>query len=424
MLIEFRVRNFLSFRDEEALSLVAGSDTSLPSNVARPDSYRLLRTVAVYGANASGKSNLVKAVSYMRRFVKGSAGMEGEQLFGGFRPFALDAKCAEEPTLFEASFLSDGTRYQYGFTLLQGEVREEWLIAYPRGRAQRWFDRGTDGRTGEPTWKWGASFKGERTRLAGLTRKNALFLSVAAKFNHLQATPVYEWFDKYLRTVGAGERLYPVTADVLAREALPEHLHTWAKGEILALLADADLGITDVRVKRRRRRAEGISVGAVLTAKDFKEPPFDVELVHTNAETGYEVPLRLPEESDGTKRIFELAGPWLDAMARGYTVFVDELETHLHPLLTRKLVAWFQHPETISRGAQLVFATHDTTLLDPELLRRDQVWFTEKDRAGATHLYSLQDYKKHRARKGEALQKGYLSGRYGAIPVLGAFDIK
>jgi len=173
---------------------------------------------------------------------------------------------------------------------------------------------------------------------------------------------------------------------------------------------------------------EGLSVPEEVKTRILEklkeEYAYDVRMLHRNRETGDDVPFPLARESGGTKRLFELAGPWLEAEALGYTVFVDELEASLHPLLTRALIRFFQSPERNDQGAQLVFATHDTNLLDPEILRRDQVWFTEKDTDGASHLYSLYEYKEHRARKGEALQKGYLAGRYGAIPILGRFGLE
>ena len=143
-------------------------------------------------------------------------------------------------------------------------------------------------------------------------------------------------------------------------------------------------------------------------------------MLHKDVETGKEVPLPIEEESDGTRRFFELSGPWLQAVTIGITVFIDELEASLHPLLTRELIKFIQNPKLPQEGAQLVFATHDTTLLDPELFRRDQIWFAEKDKHGSTRFYSMLDYK---PRKGEAMQRGYLSGRYGAIPIIEAFGL-
>jgi len=192
---------------------------------------------------------------------------------------------------------------------------------------------------------------------------------------------------------------------------------------IEAFLQEADLGICGLNVRKEKivdpkflaEMPEGFKD---FFLKDFKESlAIKVEMLHKNMKTGKKVSLPIQEESDGTRRFFELSGPWVQAAVAGMTVFIDELEASLHPLLVRQLIELMQHPKA---GAQLIFATHDTTLLDPELFRRDQIWFTEKDEYGSTHLYPLSDYK---PRKGEAMQKGYLSGRYGAIPIIEAFEL-
>ena len=193
-------------------------------------------------------------------------------------------------------------------------------------------------------------------------------------------------------------------------------------------MKDADLGIVGVNVKKLEIDKSKIELSEIIS-NEFreevlknleKEPPLKIEMLHFNTLTDENISLPLEEESDGTQRFFQFMGPWLEAVGHGYTVLVDELEASLHPLLTRELIKFIQDPENNKTGAQLVFATHDVTLLDPELFRRDQIWFTEKDKVAATQLYSMSDYK---PRKGEAMQKGYLAGRYGAIPILEDFSI-
>lgn len=429
MLLEFRLKNWLSFRDEQILSLVASPDTALQGNCIEWNQERILKTAAIYGANASGKSNVIKAVDFMQSLVANSGEMQaGAKL--GHDPFLLDAESARRPTLFEATFVTKGIRYQYGFTLTAERVESEWLYAYPSKRVQRWYERDFDRKLGKQAWQWGPALKGQKQRISGLTRPNALLLSVAAKFNHEQLTPVYEWFRSSLRPLP--RVLGPVTARILTSPELGEAGRSRFNEAVQVFLRDADLGLTDLRVDRRKIGEADIPRGSLIPEELKKqileslkeEYAYDVRMLHANRETGKDVPFPLEQESDGTKRLFELAGPWFEARTFGYTVFVDELEASLHPLLTRALIRFFQSPEWNDEGAQLVFATHDTNLLDPEILRRDQVWFTEKDADGASHLYSLYEYKEHRARKGEALQKGYLAGRYGAIPILGRFGLE
>lgn len=427
MLIEFRVKNFLSFRDEQVLSLVASKDNSLEGNCFDAGEHRLLRAAAIYGPNASGKSNLLKAIEFMRGLVAYSTEIQAE---GAFRisPFLLDEKSAHEPSLFEVTFLLEGIRYQYGFTATRERVHDEWLIAYPKGKPQRWFDRKKE----KKAWKWGSFLKGERERLKKLTRPDALFLSVAAQFDHEQLTPIYKWFKDSLRILPHKDFLRPVTANLLTSSDFDKNGRRAFKELVLAFLHDADLGVTGIDVKRREVNESDIpdDIGipdrmkGELLHRPRETRSFDVMMSHRNADTGEDVRFRLEDESGGTQRLFELMGPWVLAIGGGFSVFVDELESSLHPLLTRELIKFFQNPDVNKKGAQLVFATHDTTLLDPALLRRDQVWFTEKGKNGASSLYSLSEYKERKVRKGEAMQKGYLAGRYGAIPILGRFDIK
>jgi len=429
MIVEFRVKNFRSFRDEQVLSLVAGRESALPENCFTAGKLSLLRTAAIYGPNASGKSNLIRAVDFMRDFVLKSADRQpgsGTEVV----PFRLDVSSRTQPSTFEVVFIMEGVRYQYGFALTKERVDEEWLLAFPRGSARNLVTRAFDHANKEISWKFGSHLKGEKNRLRELTRQNALFLSVAAKFAHEQLTPVYNWFDKHLRTVPPKGQFAPVTARALANVDGSEPEASEIKDFVLRFLEDSDLGIQDLEVRPIEVDEKVLpddmpdEVKNRVLARLRKAPPVATRLAHAAKNGGTPVLFDLEEESDGTQRMFELAVPWLQMVTFGMTVFVDELEASLHPFLTRNLVEFVQNPEINKHGAQLVFATHDTTLLAPDLLRRDQVWFIEKDSASASRLYSMLDYKKRAARKGEAMQKGYLAGRYGAVPILKAFSMR
>ena len=431
MLVEFRVKNFRSFRNEQVLSLVANSDKTLNENCFEIGKLRLLKSVGIYGANASGKSNLIKALNTMQELVSDSADFKpGKDLPN--KAFLLDDNSQKEPSSFEVTFFHNGIRYQYGFTVTSKRFQEEWLTAYPKGAAQAWYSRCFNEKTGYYDWKYSNFLKGEKARLADKTRENALFLSVGAQWNNKQLTTVYEWFKDNLRIVPPKDHFKPVTAEMLldvekekdAREELYEF--------VTNALQDADLGIQGVNVEKVKFDRKQINfpdeilpeIREKILKRLEKERPLKVETIHRNVDSGEDVRMSLEDESDGTQRFFQLLGPWLETVLNGYTVFVDELEASLHPLLTRELVKFIQSPNSNKTGAQLIFSTHDTTLLDPELFRRDQIWFTEKDKDGATNLYSTSDYKERRPRKGEAMQRGYLSGRYGAIPILESFDLK
>jgi len=436
MLIEFRVSNFRSFHEEQVLSMIAGSGDELPGNCMEVSGNKLLRTGAIYGPNASGKSNLIDALGFMVALIKKSTEMEGAKAFR-HSPFLLDDESREKPSVLEVTFLVGEVRYQYGFSVGKGQIHDEWLIAYPKGRPQRWFERSLDLETNEYTWRWSSFFKGPRDRLKEMTRSTTLFLSAGALLNHPQLVPIHNWLTENVRVLPSGAALRPVTAAYLEKAAGIDTPMKGFRAVALDLLRRADLGIADVKVKTCEvpRADEFVAITATvpeerreamlaeITAELADKYKYDIEMRHRNARTGIEASLALDDESSGTQRFFELIGPWIEAVFHGYVVVVDELERSLHPLLVRELVEFFQNPGLSQHQAQLIFATHDTTLLDPELLRRNQVWFTEKDGEGATRLYSLYEYKEHRARKGEAMQKGYLAGRYGAIPVLERFSL-
>lgn len=429
MFVEFRIKNFRSFRDEQVLSLVANNDKTLSSNSFAVGKIRLLKTIGIYGANASGKSNLIKAMDTFRNLVVDSANFKpGEDL--DVKPFLLDSKTRENPSFFEATFFHKGMHYQYGFTATTKRFEEEWLIAYPKGHGQSWFERRFDKKNGRYDWKYGSFFKGERVKLANKTRENALFLSVGAQWNNEQLTTVYEWFKENLRVAPPKEDFRPVTAKLLfdiKKDTEAKDIYKFVN----EALKKADLGINNVNVKKAEVDKEKIRFPQDMP-REFREKmierlkterSFTVEMLHLVGKTNEAVAFPLEEESDGTQRFFQLLGPWLQTLAYSLTVFIDELEVSLHPLLTRELIKFIQYPHKKLPGAQVIFATHDTTLLDPELFRRDQIWFVEKDEEGASKLYSMAEYKERRARKGEAMQKGYLSGRYGAIPIVEAFGL-
>ncbi len=417
MLIEFRVQNFRSFHGEQTLSLVAGTGTERPENVVSggpAGGLDLLKSAVVYGANASGKSNLISAVSFFARFVRESAEKQqaGDRI--AVSPFLLDKSAPDKPTTLEMTFLLDGIRHQYGFSVTAEEVVEEWLIVYPRKAPQRWFERGPH--VGDGTGiKFSPYLKGEKIRLFESTRPNALFLSVAAKWNHPQLTGVFHAIQFKLRHIfrDVPQNLTAYTTDKLRS-------NTSFRAWLTRFLRNGDLGIHSVSTRPMTPDDLGLDSAPPEIRKrlleDLTEQSPHVPLItHISPYSGHTAEFDLEDESEGTQRLFQLLGPWRDVLENGWTLFVDELDSSMHPLMTRQLIQSFHNPETNRKGAQLVFTTHDTSLLTPTIFRRDQVWFTEKDDSGATRLYSLQEY---RPRKNEAFEKGYLAGRYGAVPYL------
>jgi len=376
MLVEFRVGNYRSFREEQTLSLVASKDTELDDNCVD-----------------QGKLRLLKAVG-------------------------------------EVTFYHGEVRYQYGFTATSERVCDEWLCAYPEGYAQTWFERKFNKKTGKTNWDWKSKkLKGERENLKDKTRDNVLFLSVGAIWNNKQLTTVYEWFSEILLFILPSERSPVITIDMLMSSEKDEERKEISYAYINSMMRRADFGIHGINIKKGKYAPEEIEkfqfpldIPEEVRDKILRDikGKIEVEFVHQTEHTSKDVHFSDIEESDGTRRFFELSGPWLLAIIKGITLLVDELETSLHPYLVRELIKFIQNPKLKRKGAQLIFATHDVTLLGPELFRRDQIWFTEKDEYGSTNLYPLSDYK---PRKGEAMQKGYLAGRYGAIPIIEAFEL-
>jgi AAA15 family ATPase/GTPase len=419
MLIEFRITNYRSFLTPQSLTLTTNTATELQekNTFVSPVSNlpRLLRSAVVYGPNAAGKSNLVQAISFMKGFVLSSAreSQEGEKI--DVTPFLFTLQSSRNPSEFEVLFIQDGIRYQYGFEVNSKRVTGEWLFAYPEGRAQKWFERNYAPETQKDIWYFGPKFTGHRKVWQEATRSNALFLSTAIQLNNEQLKPVFNWFDKTLVVLGERESIAPVFSIGECEEAEK-------KKKILKFMNAADLSITDIALEKKDFSMEDLRAEMPQSikeeiAKDLKGKKLTRLLfMHPSSDNGKDVALDFDKESAGTRKLFELAGPWLDVLDKGLVFFIDELDTSLHPLLVRFLLSLLHNPETNPHNAQLIFATHDTTVLDQTLMRRDQVWFVEKDEENATRLYPLSDYK---PRKGEALQKGYLYGRYGALPFPG-----
>jgi hypothetical protein len=414
MLIELKIKNFRSFREEATLSLVASTDKTLPENTILAPEFggrSLLRSAVVYGSNAAGKSNLIAAAHFVDDFVNGSMDRKLNSPIE-VAPFLLVTQPNTAPSEFEVTFIdSQDVRYQYGFHVTVKQVLREWLVAYPKGLPQTWFER-EQSAGGEPSWYFGRNLKGKNSQVAELTRPDVLFLSNAAKLNHRQLGRVFEWFQKSLRVIGADELspyLYTYSA-LRAKEDEP------SQERIRQLLAVADFGISgfDIREETYTEKDLPEEMPTELRNQLINKKRLDVYMRHPVGAKD-EVALPLQEESNGTQRLFALSGPLADVLENGWTLFVDELDASLHPLLVRYLVELFHNPQINPKGAQLIFNTHDTTLMDCCLFRRDQIWFVEKDRQGCSHLYPLLDYS---PRKDEALAKGYLLGRYGAVPFL------
>lgn len=414
MLIEFRVKNFRSLRDEQVLSLVASKDKTLQDTHTQATGISaapaVLRSAVVYGANASGKSNLIKALQYMRGVVTESAtAMQPSQTFA-VQQFRLDAVSVGQPSEFEVTFLNDGVRYQYGFAMTTQRIVSEHLLVYKSFKPQHWFTRRFDADTSKDIYDFGPGLKGQKNLWEGATRPNALFLSMAVQLNSESLRPLFDWFLNHLVIFNEQAQLSPQMSIELLKQAD-------GRKEICNFLSSADISIADIDVETRKVPGQAIHFDLMAGKTEVRSEEMEEHkvLFHHVTEQGKAV-FDIMDESNGTRNLLFLAAPVLNILNKGLTLVIDELDNSLHTLLVRELVRLFHRPEINTGGAQLIFTTHDTSLLDaPNLFRRDQVWFVEKDRDQTSTLVSLSEFS---PRKNEALERGYLMGRYGGVPFL------
>ena len=440
MLIEFSVENFRSIKDEIRLSLVAGPGREhRETHLVTPElnegvrSVPLVRSAALYGANASGKTNLIRALQVMQHIVTHS-GRELDDL--PVVPFQFDPESRVQPTTFEVVGIANRMRFQYGFSARRNIVTEEWLYAWPLGRIQFWFERTTDADTGTVGCKFGDKLAGDKEVWRRATRPDALLLSTAITLNSEQLQPVFGWFSGNVHVAGVGGWNNGFSLDWCGGDR---------KTEVVRFLQAADLAIEDLRLVHRdflpemlpaelppevrRRMNEELSMVYIDPPTNIHHPEVrrrmneelsrdklvQVQVSHDTSH-GQPTELDLDEESDGTQKMFALAAPWLDTLANGRVIVFDELHDNLHPALVRFLVERFHNPEVSAKGAQLVFTTHDTSILNQDVFRRDQIWFCERNSRQETQIFPLTEF---RPRRGvENLERSYLAGRYGALPYI------
>jgi hypothetical protein len=433
MLLRFCCKNFRSIREEQELSLVATKTRSDERNDSLLDTpikdVKGLRCVAIYGANASGKSNVLSAMHTFSWIVSTSQrkwNPTGAIHQRAWDPFVLDEISRTGETEFQIDFVLGSRVYNYGFRFNRAVFVEEWLKE-KTGREKQLFRRMTEGSTISvkfPGRSLGATVEDSKhlDAIKLQTRPNSLFLSAAAQSNHKLHSDIFEWisirFHEISSNVPHALRLY--TADAFSE---PNR-----KKQIKMLMRNADIGISEIEVAEEEQPEQSKKIHAAFVralkevdpeaATNMSEATslsrHNIKIVHSVAD-GKSFPLDFEEESDGTKTYFNMLGPILDVLKDGTLVLVDELEASLHPNLARQIVRIFNDPALNPNGAQLIFATHDTNLLDLNLLRRDQIWLTEKNQNGATVLVPLSDFK---VRKDQNIASAYLHGRFGAIPFL------
>jgi hypothetical protein len=428
MIIQFSTGNFKTFKDRVTLNLVASNydkETRETENVIFNDKYKLrnLKSAVIYGANASGKSKFIEALMFMRKFAINSSkdSQTGDEI--DVEPYKLNTESIKSPSEFEVVFLYDKIQYRYGFEADKQKVVAEWLYQKPKTKEIELFYRdGQDFDIHPRNFK-----KGSIAVKEGLVRDNALLLSLAAQLNDVIAINIISWF-KSLKTI-SGLREEGYQGYTMSRTKEPK-----TKLRILELLKAADLGIQDIKlelldidklpkdlpkeirdriIKESKEENSEIVSDVLTTHKQFDSNKKHIDDINFSMDV---------DESSGTRKFFALTGPLIDVLENGYILVIDELDSKLHPNLVCKLVSLFNSKELNPKNAQLIFNTHDTNLLGSGLFRRDQIWFTEKDKFGSAKLYSLSDFKTDSVRKNEAFEENYIRGKYGSVPYLGFFE--
>lgn len=422
MLVNFTFQNFRSFRDEKTLSMEAGSIKELKESVIQKDAYRLLPAAVMYGANSSGKSNVLMALMTMRSVLLGSVRLNPKDELH-FQPFQLDLISADNPTSFEIQFLQDDVKYRYGFDYDKTHICKEWL--YEKCAGQREFNLFL---RVEDEFEVSKSRFPEGLGKEEATPSNRLFVSLVAQLNGTKSKRILDWFNNCNYLSGMDSHGYKG----FTLKMFSEHLSGCEQAA--DFFHRTQLGFNDLLVTEKPFSDETLSGKMQLPdalrlklMEEFKDKKvMEAKTTHNIYDETGEVSSvgtfdKDDMESEGTKKIIEMSGPVFDTLNAGKLLIIDELDAKLHPLLTRSILQLFMDPQTNIHGAQLIFATHDTNLLNLSYLRRDQIWFTEKDKTESSDLYSLVEFKDEsgtKIRNDRSVQKDYINGRYGAIPFL------
>ena len=423
MIISFEVENYRSINSRQEISFVASSLKDCDDGIIETDAIsegRLLPALLVYGPNAAGKSNIVKALNAMIRTILFSQTKgQPDGPIPTRKPFLLDPTAKEKPTVFEINFILEEVRFNYGFSLLDAEVAEEWLYSYPHGTPRKLFER--DGHD----FSFSRNLKGRNAAISDLTRANSLFLSAAAQSGHDQLSKIFNFFDSI-----QVETSLSMSSSAAERRIKDEH--NWHIDDaVIDYLKEINTGVVGYRTKDRELSEEEreISKKIGLALKPiFQEVDADfhihssgdvekvIELEHRGVD-GFKTHFPIQLESAGTLRLLSALPKVLGVLKTGGLIVVDELDLSLHTLAAEKLLRMFCSKILNPHGAQILTTTHDTNLMEIECLRRDQLWFVSKDLTGSTEVYPLTDI---HTRPSDNIERGYLQGRFGATPVLEA----
>ncbi|MCK5689670.1 ATP/GTP-binding protein [Myxococcota bacterium] len=442
MLIQFTLENFLSFRDENTLNLLATTDGAHSHHLlANKKKKPILRTAVLYGANGSGKSNMIQAMAFAQDLI--IEGRRPEQSTG-HTPFKLDKSYWHEPGRFEFVINYENTIYTYGFVVDEKEVREEWLFAIHNVRETLIFERVTT-ENGKIKVKLGHLLAKKKSKqkqfiefIAEATRPNNLFLHELYEKNVTEIMPVINWFRSVLTIIAPNSSYRDLIFDAHQDESFLDFIGDFLKvadtgvdGIVTERVElDQDKLFTDMPESLKSKFANIKDDERVLLSGPdghrfafMREENGELALLKLKArhqlnEAGEHIDFEIEHESDGTRRLMDLLPVLRHSKVGEKVVLIDEVDRSMHPLLSRLLLRTYLDDKNSGRG-QLIVTTHESQLLDRDLFRRDEIWFAEKDKTGSSHIYSLAEFK---VRNDLKLGKGYLDGRFGAIPFFGELD--
>ena len=435
MIIDFKVSNYRSIYEEQSFNMISVyNEEETKSHVISYDNQDLLRATAIYGPNASGKSNLLESIAVLRDIVLYSSTKFSINTKIPVVPFGFNKNSIKAPTSFEITFVEENIKYIFGVEATRERILEEYLIAYPKKQPQMWYNRIYDTENEIYQYQFGSNFKGQKKTWEKATKKNALFISTAINLQNdenNQLVAIYNWFSKKLSPVS----IHGFDDDLSKKMCQNKE----KKNNIVSFLNYAGIELKDIEVTIKKRKnfietlneyknsneinnpedAERqnslIEISSALQKiipKEIEEELYtqiDLDFVYKN---GYK--LDLNEKSDGTQKLFSIAAYWINSLSTGKVLFIDELNDNLHPALVRLLVDMFNDPDLNQGNAQLIFTTHETSILNQDVLRRDQVWFCDKDENLSTKIYPLSDFKPRKDY--ENIENTYMSGKYGALP--------
>lgn len=420
MLVQFTVENFLSIRDKVYLSLEPSKDSEHPENLITKGDYKAVNSVAIYGANASGKSSLFKAITVALIMIRNSNNVQITDKLP-MTPFKFDFESRNKPTSFEFTFIAkDGRKYIYGFSATTEKVVEEYLYCYNTSKPTLLFDLNENEKP-----KFNRAYKVKLEAAYQMNTANKLFLATATTWNVECTKSPFEWLAESIDTFTDVMELGGVAFEKYRIDENRKYIE-FTKN----LLKQADINISSIEVDAKEVMGgpalpfQIVVQGKIIPPNEGKHYDVEITTGHTVVDENgekTEFSLTLQEESIGTQLLF-FYGPLLkDAFEKGKTIVLDEIDKSMHPSLVKFIMNLFRDPDVNKNGAQLIVTTHETGILSLEMFRRDQIYFTEKDsKSGVTDLYSLDEFS---VRKTENIEKGYLMGRYGAIPFLQAGEV-